>query len=106
VLINPFTINGTFKHIGDFDENYYYQKIVNSNKIDILLKDKKGMPKIAGTFSNWECLNLMPIDKFYDCLLRNSIPTRKYYVQKSSTILSKISEILNKDVMTMRRNMK
>jgi hypothetical protein len=106
VLVNPITINGTFKQIGDFDENYCYQKIINSNKFDTLIKDKIDLPKIVGTFSNWECLNLMPIDKFYDCLLRNSIPTRKYYVQKSSTILTKISEILNKDVMTMYRNMK
>lgn len=38
-------------------------------------------PKILGTFSNWKTNDFMKVDKFYDALLRNQLPTTRFYVK-------------------------
>lgn len=49
---------------------------------------------------------MMKIDKFYDSLLRNSLPQKRVFVQNKDDLLAIISRVINKDIYVMMRNRK
>jgi hypothetical protein len=61
-------------------------------------------PKIAGSFNNWKCTPMMKFDTFYDCLLRNNIPSGRTYIEDKPELVNKISKILNQEIFTIYRN--
>jgi hypothetical protein len=63
-------------------------------------------PKIAGNFSEWKIEDMMKIDKFFDCLLRNKMPSVRQYVEDKPDYVSKMSMIMNRDVHILFRNKK
>lgn len=105
MIANPSASKSQFKTSEEFDASSYLQKIVmnNSDKnSEITVKSR--IPKIVGEFSQWKINNMVKIDKFYDCLLRNAMPSTRQYVEKKSDYLSSISKIMNHDIFTMLRN--
>jgi hypothetical protein len=83
VIVNPATIEGSFKDFSQINTKYYRQKIMDNNTKEGLKKLKKSYtPTITGTFSKWKCHQMMKVDKFYDCLIRNKLPSKRIYLVK------------------------
>jgi len=47
---------------------------------------------------------MIPISQFYDCLLRNKLPMKKYFVEDEGDLVSQMSRIFNKEIYTVFRN--
>ncbi len=101
-------MEANFKQSHEINPDYFYNKIVESNKTEKLSEiNSSENPTIAGTFSNWKCKKMMKVDKFYDCLIRNKIPNGRIYVKNEvNDLTTKISKILNKEIFTIYRNQK
>jgi hypothetical protein len=105
VICNPRTIEGSFRPADQINTEYFHQKISDANSADELEDtDCFTCPKIVGTFSKWKCHEMMKIDKFYDRLLRNSLPQLRMYVRQGEALLSVVSRVLNKEIYTIMRN--
>jgi hypothetical protein len=105
VICNPSTIEGSFRPADQINTEYFHQKISDANSADELEETNRftGL-KIVGTFSKWKCREMMKIDKFYDRLLRNSLPQQRMYMRQGGTLLKVFSRVLNKEIYMMMRN--
>jgi hypothetical protein len=107
LIVHQQTVDHTFKTSNEFDTGAFYQKIVQSNQpSDTGLVTFTKFPKIAGTYSEWKLSDMIKIDVFYDCLLRNLLPPTRYYVEEKKDMVSKLAKILNNEIYTMFRNQK
>ncbi|CAI2383819.1 unnamed protein product [Moneuplotes crassus] len=108
IIANPLTAHANFKNSSEFNCGYYHQKIIDNNSPEELkLANSVEIPTITGTFSQWKLHKMIRIDKFYDCLLRNKLPSKRIYVkEEKNDLTTRISKILNNEIYTTYRNVK
>lgn len=105
LIVNPLASHTHFKASEDIDTSYYFQKILNKNLDEnSQIQLSSNWPKIAGNFSEWKIEDMMTIDKFFDCLLRNKMPSLTQYVENKPDYISKMSMIMNEDIHILFRN--